>query len=312
MRKLFITFVLLFGFYNTSYSETKNPLKEFPLQIDNTRFVLDTVFDDKVLKYSFNIENTANDKRIEFFACITLRDKDNFKIKNQIGPSMSIGAGAKKIYSSNVSFISYDEWNETTSIIIELNLFGCPMGVLDAGTAYLKPLELKVENGKIFNSKKEMILVGNTGNNSLKSNTSSTSSDSSYFSQKYIYKYYDDGSCSNGEKGYFDKGLITKCIGLDEYKKLCKLSKSITQGARDIASTYHSGTLSSFIKSGSSYRGMKAVWQDTENKCYARWTISGILNGTSTSKTLYVTAIEFINVDNEILIHNNIFLGMTD
>ena len=281
-------------------AQKKAEISKYPLLIENIKFSLDEdVSNTKKLNYVFTVENRTDDKRLRFYSCIEFLDKKNLNIFKEQGKSMSIGPEDKKIYSDSKRVIENDDWNETAVLNVYLTEYGCS----SSSNEFSKPLELKLENGKIFNLKKEIILTDNTGNNSSDSNNSSTSSTSSYFSNKYVYKHYSDGSCTDGNVVFGTGGRIAKCIDLSDYKKLCNLSESITTQARSTSAVLYSGATSTFISQGGTYKGMTVNWQDSKNRCAASFTITGILNGTSTSKTIYGRASTFVKLNNKILIN---------
>ena len=71
----------------------------------------------------------------------------------------------------------------------------------------------------------------------------------------------------------------------------------------ELSAVLYSGATSTFISQGGTYKGMTVNWQDSKNRCAASFTITGILNGTSTSKTIYGRASTFVKLNNKILIN---------
>ena len=284
-------------------AQKKAEISKYPLLIENIKFSLgEDVSDTKKLNYVFTVENRTNDKRLKFYACIEFLDKMNLNIFEEQGKNMSIGPADKKIYSDTKRVIENDNWDETTVLKIYLRQFGC----VSSSDEFSNPLEFKIENGKIYNSKKEMILDNNISNKNSNSNSSTSSNlktGESNFSEKYVYTHYDDGSCTGGKSVWGTGGRITKCITLIEYKNLCNLSKDITTSARSTAGVMYSGTTSTFITSGGTYGGFQKRWDDSKKRCAASFSVSGVLNGTSTSKTIYGRASTFVKLDNIIAIN---------
>ena len=156
-------------------AQKKAEISKYPLLIENIKFSLgEDVSDTKKLNYVFTVENRTNDKRLKFYACIEFLDKMNLNIFEEQGKNMSIGPADKKIYSDTKRVIENDNWDETTVLKVYLRQFGCA----SSSDEFSKPLEFKVENGKIYNSKKEMILDSNISKNYSSSNSNSNLSGS--------------------------------------------------------------------------------------------------------------------------------------
>ena len=123
---------------------------------------------------------------------------------------------------------------------------------------------------------------------SLKTKTTSSSGTDS----KTIYTYYYDGSCTTGPSNLYS-GYYRQCINEYELDKYCSNTKNFTvSGAKQIVllpwKKMSGGTISNVrfrIAQNSFYNG---------KGCYAQFTRSGILNGTSTRQNMHGWVSSFV------------------
>tara|TARA_B100000780_G_C20921123_1_gene366968 strand:+ start:77 stop:523 length:447 start_codon:yes stop_codon:yes gene_type:complete len=114
----------------------------------------------------------------------------------------------------------------------------------------------------------------------------------SYSDSKTVYTYYYDGSCTPGPSKIYS-GYHTQCINEYELDKYCRDTKDFTVGgARQIDmlpwKRMSGGTISNLrfrIAQNGFYNG---------KGCYAEFTRSGILNGTSTRQSMHGWVSSFV------------------
>jgi RNA polymerase subunit RPABC4/transcription elongation factor Spt4 len=126
---------------------------------------------------------------------------------------------------------------------------------------------------------------------------------SSGVSAKIGVKYEWDpmGYCK--AEGVGQSGLSTECLTKEQYKKFCNASSGITKGS--IFGFTYLDPRASALANGGSVSNIKVHWDGSNEKfgCIVNFTVSGILNGTSTKVNVEKGASSFIyNEDNKLLV----------
>ncbi len=112
------------------------------------------------------------------------------------------------------------------------------------------------------------------------------------------YKRYIDGSCGTSHPN-------KHCLSIEEYKKICEASKSVTKLSLELKAT-ESGYAESALLKGGNIQNVKVTWGATasgKEYCFAIVSLSGLVDGTSKKIQAEGVAQSFIkNEKGEVLV----------